>query len=141
MGSEAQSSADTYKCPQCNANVILGPDDVVISCHYCGNTTTIDGKAIGDHLMESGVDAEERIRHFRNFLDKNKGFNKSLIKAAQIVENTIIYVPVWTARVKADSWFKGYSTVQVPVQKTRTVRDSDGNSRTETYTDYEICTV
>ncbi|MHA2396937.1 MAG: hypothetical protein ACXAC0_09555, partial [Candidatus Thorarchaeota archaeon] len=25
----------------------------------------------------------------------------------------------------------------VPVQKTRTVRDSDGNSRTETYTDYE----
>ena len=46
-------------------------------------------------------------------------------------------MPIWTSKVKADSYYKGYKTVQVPVQKTRTVRDSDGNRRTETYTDYE----
>ena len=116
MGSEAPST-DMYKCTVCNGNVRLGPDDVVVTCSYCGSTKTIDGKDIGDHLMESGVDSDERLQRFREFLDKNKGFNKSLVKGAQVVENRIIYVPVWTARVKADTWYKGYRTVQVPVQK------------------------
>ena len=136
MGSEA-SAVDMFKCPVCNGNVKTGPDDVVITCTYCGGTTTIEGKAIGDHLMETAVDADERQAGFQKFLDENKGMNKSLVKSAQIVENQLIYVPVWTAKVKADSYYKGYKTVQVPVQKTRTVRDSDGNTRTETYTDYE----
>ncbi len=136
MGSEAPA-ADMFKCPVCNGNVKIGPDDVVISCSYCGSTTTIEGKAIGDHLMQTAVDAEARKAGFMKFLDKNKGMNKSLCKDCQVVENKLIYVPVWTAKVKADSYYKGYKTVQVPVQKTRTVRDSDGNTRTETYTDYE----
>jgi len=136
MGSEAEA-ADMFKCPVCNGNVKTGPDDVVITCTYCGSTTTDEGKAIGDHLMEPAVDEDVRTEGFRNFLDKNKGMNKSLVTGAQVVENRLIYVPVWTAKVKADSYYKGYKTVQVPVQKTRTVRDSDGNSRTETYTDYE----
>ncbi|MDH4212695.1 MAG: hypothetical protein ACFFCT_10305 [Candidatus Odinarchaeota archaeon] len=136
MGSEAES-ADMFKCPVCNGNVKTGPDDVVITCTYCGGTSTIEGKAIGDHLMEAAVGADERIQGFQEFLDKNKGMNKSLVKNAKIVENRLIYVPVWTAKVKADSYYKGYKTVQVPVQKTRTVRDSDGKTRTETYTDYE----
>jgi len=136
MGSEAES-ADMFKCPVCNGNVKTGPDDVVITCTYCGGTSTIEGKAIGDHLMETAVDADERIQGFHAFLDKNKGMNKSLVRNAQVVENRLIYVPVWTAKVKADSYYKGYKTVQVPVQKTRTVRDSDGKTRTETYTDYE----
>ncbi len=136
MSSEAQA-VDVFKCPVCNGNVKTGPDDVVITCTYCGSTTTIEGKAIGDHLMESGVDADERLQGFRTFLDKNKGMNKSLPQQAEVVENKILFVPVWTAKVKADSWYKGYKTVQVPVQRTRTVRDSDGNTRTETYTDYE----
>ena len=136
MGSEAQT-ATTFKCPVCNGNVRTGPDDVVITCTYCGGTTTIEGKAIGDHLMEDAVDAEEREEGFRKFLDKNKGMNKSLVTASRIAENRLIYVPIWTSKVKADSWYKGYKTVQVPVEKTRTVTDSEGNSRTETYTDYE----
>jgi uncharacterized membrane protein len=97
----------------------------------------MEGKAIGDHLMETAVDADERMQGFQTFLDKNKGMNKSLVRGANVVENRLIYVPIWTAKVKADSYYKGYRTVQVPVQKTRTVRDSDGKSRTETYTDYE----
>ncbi|MHA2041952.1 MAG: hypothetical protein ACW975_08825 [Candidatus Thorarchaeota archaeon] len=118
MSSEAQA-VDVFKCPVCSGNVKTGPDDVVISCTYCGSTT------------------DERLDGFRKFLDKNKGMNKSLAQKAQVVENKLLFVPVWTAKVKADSWYKGYKTVQVPVQKTRTVRDSDGNTRTETYTDYE----
>jgi transcription elongation factor Elf1 len=131
-------AAVTFKCPVCNGNVRTGPDDVVITCSYCGSTTTIDGKAIGGHLMETAKDTNERVDVFRKFLDKNKGMNKSLVKSAEVVENTLIYVPVWTAKVKADSWYKGYRTVQVPVQKTRTVRDpKTGSTRTETYTDHE----
>jgi len=136
MSSEAQE-VDVFKCPVCSGNVKTGPDDVVITCTYCGSASTIEGKAIGDHLMESGVDVDERLQGFRQFLDKNKGMNKSLPQQVEVVENKIIFVPVWTAKVKADSWYKGYKTVQVPVQKTRTVRDSDGNTRTETYTDHE----
>ncbi len=136
MGSEAPA-ADMFKCPVCNGNVKTGPDDVVITCTYCGQTTTIEGKAIGDHLMQTAVDSDERLAGFQKFLDNNKGMNKSLVKDCQVVENQLIMVPVWTAKVKADSYYKGYKTVQVPVQKTRTVRDSDGNTRTETYTDYE----
>ncbi len=136
MGSESQVGK-VFKCPVCNGNVKVGPDDVVITCSYCGSTTTIEGKAIGDHLMETAVDASRREAGFREFLDKNKGFNKSLPKKAEVVENRLIYVPVWTARVKANTWYKGYKTVQVPVTKTRTVTDADGRTRTETYTDYE----
>jgi hypothetical protein len=133
---EAQA-ANVFKCPVCNGNVKLGPDDVVITCNYCGSTTTIEGKDIGDHLMEDAVDADKRLKGFREFLDENKGINKGLVQASKVVENTLIYVPIWTANVKADSYYKGYKTVQVPVQKTRTVTDSEGNSHTETYTDYE----
>jgi uncharacterized membrane protein len=136
MGSEAQG-VDVFKCPVCNGNVRTGPEDVVITCTYCGSTSTIEGKAIGDHLMEAAVGTEDRVKGFREFLHENKGMNKSLTNAAQIVENKLIYVPLWAAKVKADSWYKGYKTVQVPVQKTRQVRDSDGNYTTETYTDYE----
>jgi hypothetical protein len=136
MGSEAES-ADMFKCPVCNGNVKTGPDDVVITCTYCGSTSTIEGKSIGDHLMETAVGVDERIQGFHAFLDKNKGMNKSLVKNAKVVENNLIFVPVWTAKVKADSYYKGYKTVQVPVQKTRTVTDSEGHTRTETYTDYE----
>lgn len=136
MGSES-TAGDLFKCPICNGNVKTGPDDAVITCTYCGATSTIEGKAIGDHLMERGIDLDEREHGFRKFLDENKGINKSLVQNAQIVENRIIFVPIWTAEVKADSYYKGYRTVQVPVQKTRTVRDSEGNTRTETYTDYE----
>ena len=136
MGTEAEA-IDVFKCPVCNGNVKLGPEDVVITCTYCGSISDIEGKTIGDHLMEDAVDGEERERSFRQFLDKNKGINKSLVTGAQVVENRLIFVPVWTAKVKADTWYKGYKTVQVPVQKTRQVKDQDGNTRTETYTDYE----
>jgi uncharacterized membrane protein len=87
--------------------------------------------------MEPVVDSDERLKGFQAFLDANKGMNNSLVKDAQVVENRLIYVPIWTSRVKADSYYKGYKIVQVPVQKTRRVRDKDGNWRTETYTDYE----
>ncbi|MHA1654203.1 MAG: hypothetical protein ACTSYX_04455 [Candidatus Thorarchaeota archaeon] len=136
MGSEAQT-VDMFKCPVCNGNVRTGPDDVVITCPYCGSTTTIEGKAIGDHLMETARDAEERLKGFRKFLDKNKGFNKGLVKEAEVVEHTLIYVPVWTAKVKADTWYKGYKTVQVPVERTETYTDSEGRTRTRTVTEYE----
>ncbi|RLI54708.1 MAG: hypothetical protein DRO87_09815, partial [Candidatus Thorarchaeota archaeon] len=136
MGSETPA-ADMFKCPVCNGNVKTGPDDVVITCTYCGSTTTIEGKAIGDHLMEPAVDADVRLKGFRSFLDKNKGMNSSLVKDAEVVENRLIYVPIWASKVKADSHYKGYKIIQVPVQKTRRVRDSDGNYHTETYTDYE----
>ena len=136
MGSEAQA-ADMFKCSVCNGNVKTGPDDVVITCTYCGSTVTIEGKDIGDHLMESAVYPEERIEKFQSFLDKNKGLNKGLVKGVQVVENRLIYVPVWTAKVKADTWYKGYKTVQVPVQRQETYRDSDGNTQTRTVTEYE----
>ncbi|MDF1537700.1 MAG: phage holin family protein [Candidatus Thorarchaeota archaeon] len=136
MGSEAQA-ADMFKCSVCNGNVKTGPDDYVITCTYCGSTVTIEGKDIGDHLMESAVYPEVRIEKFRGFLDKNKGLNKGLVKGVHVVENRIIYVPVWTAKVKADTWYKGYKTVQVPVQKQETYRDSEGNTQTRTVTEYE----
>lgn len=136
MGSEAQA-ADMFKCPVCNGNVKTGPDDVVITCSFCGSTTTMDGKAIGDHLMEPAVDNDSRLEAFKKFLDKNKGMNKSLVQGVQVVENRLVYVPVWTSKVKADTWYKGYKTVQVPVQKQETYRDSEGNTQTRTVTEYE----
>ena len=136
MGSDAQA-VDMFKCPVCNGNIRTGPDDVVITCPYCGQTSTIEGKAIGDHLMESAKDEDDRIKGFRKFLEKNKGMNKALPKKAEIVEHTLIYVPVWTAKVKADTWYKGYKTVQVPVQRTETYTDSEGRTQTRTVTEYE----
>ncbi|MFO7835574.1 MAG: hypothetical protein R6V83_02875 [Candidatus Thorarchaeota archaeon] len=136
MESDNQT-ADVFKCPMCNANVKIGPDDVVITCSYCGGTTTIEGKEIGDHLMEVGVPAEERVQKFRKFLDENKGINGALVTDSKIVENTIIFVPVWSADVKADSWYKGYKTVQVPVKRQETYTDSEGNRRTRTKTEYK----
>ncbi len=136
MGSTDQT-ADVFKCPLCNGNVRVGPDDVVITCTYCGGTSTIEGNALKSHLMESACDADERLKGFQTFLDKNKGINRTLVRDAKVIENTLIYVPVWTSRVKADTWYKGYRVVQVPVQKTRTYRDSQGHTRTETVTEYE----
>lgn len=136
MGTETEI-ADIFKCPVCNGNVRIGPDDVVITCTYCGSTTTIEGKAIGDHLMELAIADKERIEGLRAYLGKHKGVNKALVQGAEIVENNLIFVPVWTSKVKADTWYKGYKTVSVPVERTRMVTDSQGHSHMETYTEYE----
>ncbi|MBD3159210.1 MAG: hypothetical protein GF309_10515 [Candidatus Lokiarchaeota archaeon] len=133
----ASESPSMFKCPVCNANVKVGPDDVIITCTYCGSTTTIEGKEVGDHLMQVGVPAEKRVERFRKFLDDNKGINTALVTDSKVAENTIIFVPVWSTNVKADSWYKGYKTVQVPVERQETYTDSDGNRRTRTRTEYK----
>jgi hypothetical protein len=87
--------------------------------------------------METAIGDKQRIDGLRAYLGKHKGVNKALVQGAEVAENSLIFVPVWTSKVKADTWYKGYKTVQVPVQRTRTVTDAQGHSRTETYTEYE----
>lgn len=126
----------SFKCPVCNGNILIGPDDVVISCNYCGQMTTIDGRDVGEHLFRIALDEPAHKKGFVQFLQQNCGINKSLPQRAHIVEQNLIYVPIWLANVRGDSYYKGYRTVMVPVEKSETYTDEYGNTQTRTWVEF-----
>lgn len=125
-----------FKCHNCGANIRVGPDDVIYTCEYCGYTASVEGNEIKAHLFLPAKTKNNIENTFRKFLDKNKGINKELINA-QVIEHTLLYVPTWYAKVKADTHYTGYKTVQVPVEETKTRTNAQGQVETYTETHYE----
>ncbi|MEM2636790.1 MAG: zinc ribbon domain-containing protein [Candidatus Korarchaeota archaeon] len=132
-------SGEVYliKCPSCGAPWQPSPEDIVYTCASCGYTVDLrSNEQISQHGILPSVGIDSVKNSCISFLDKNKSVIRSLPQEAQILEISSIYVPFWFVYFAADSTYHGYKTVQVPVTRTVTRRDSSGRTYTTTETEY-----
>jgi hypothetical protein len=129
--SKEQVDELTRKCTTCGAVLKISPEDLVITCSYCGETFDVEGKAIPSHKMLPTVDVDAIQGNVKQFL-KKKRRNPDL---ASIEETKLNYIPYWVCPFESQTHFYGVeqSSVTRYRTKTRTVTDANGKRRTETY--------
>ncbi len=118
-------------CTNCGATIKISPEDVVIQCEYCGEAFNVEFNKIPDHKMIPTKSQREVRRNVEEFLRDQK-IN---LNSVQIEEVKAIYIPFWIVPFKSHTDYYGVQSGSVTRYRTRTrtVRDSDGKTRTETY--------
>ncbi len=117
------------KCPTCGAVLAISPEDLVISCAYCGETMDVDGKKIPNHQMLPSMDTNTVRGNVLQFLKKNR-----ISEGASIDELKAVYLPWWGVPFESDTHYFGVAQSSVQRQKTETYKDAEGNVRTRTVT-------
>lgn len=104
---------------------------MVVTCQYCGETYDLDFNTIPDHKMLPTKHKNDVRKNVIEFLDDNK----TDPELATIFEIKANYLPYWIVPFNSHTHYFGVeqSSVTRYRTKTRTVRDADGNTRTETY--------
>lgn len=120
----------TKKCTNCGAVIAISPEDLVITCKYCGETFDVDGKKIPNHQLIPTKENDEITQNVENFLKKNK----TDMNNATIQEVHLKYLPYWVVPFNSRTHYYGVlaSSVTRHRTETRTVRTPDGKTRTET---------
>ncbi|MEM2135100.1 MAG: hypothetical protein QXG44_09650 [Candidatus Jordarchaeaceae archaeon] len=122
----------TKDCTVCGRVLVISPEDVVITCRYCGSTFDVEGKKVPHHQMLPTL-KEKAIRDsFLKFLRKNQGVIRGLDEKAVVEEVKLNYVPYWVCPFNSHTHYFGVK--QSSVTRTRVVSDGRGGTRTETYT-------
>jgi hypothetical protein len=131
--SEQQFEELTKKCSTCGAVLKISPEDLVITCNYCGETFDIEGKAVPNHKMLPTVDLDTIHGNIKEFL-KKKRTNLNLVS---MEETKLNYIPYWVSLFDSQTHYYGVeqSSVTRTRTKTRTITGADGKQRTETYTE------
>lgn len=121
----------TRKCTTCGVVLTISPEDVVITCKYCGATFDIQGKKVPDHQMLPTLKEKTIKENTLKFLQKNKGVTRALEKQAIVEEVKLNYIPYWVCPYNSNTHYFGVK--QSAVTRTRIVSDGRGGTRTETY--------
>ena len=117
----------TKQCSTCGATIVISPEDFVITCKFCGETTDVEGAKIPDHQMLPSLDSATIKANIDEFLRKNK------IKAgASTEEIKVSYIPYWVVPFSSQTHYFGVQNSTVTRQKTETYKDSEGKTRTRT---------
>ena len=136
MSSSAQTMTGLEtRCPNCSASISFNPEDVIITCEYCGSIVNQKGESIPNHYMlPNNLNSDQVLPMIKKWLPSTSKINKEVITIASINPQLI---PYWAVGVQAKSFYSGYVTATDyrEVRKTRTVKNSDGSTRTEEYTD------
>lgn len=120
----------TKSCSNCGAVIAISPEDLVITCKFCGETFDVDGKKIPNHQLIPTKENNEITQNVENFLKKNK----TDLDQATIQEVQLKYLPYWVVPFNSKTHYYGVlaSSVTRYRTETRTVRTPDGKTRTET---------
>ncbi|QEE15264.1 hypothetical protein DSAG12_01089 [Promethearchaeum syntrophicum] len=121
----------TKPCTNCGATLKLSPENIVITCEYCGETYDVDFNKVAGHKMIPTKSQKEIRANVTEFLKKNK----TDINSISIDEVKANYLPYWIVPFKSHTEYYGVQRGSVTRHrtKTRTVTDSNGKKRTETY--------
>ncbi|MFX1562058.1 MAG: hypothetical protein ACFFDP_01990 [Promethearchaeota archaeon] len=126
MASTPKEPMEALKCQSCNAPLTVSPDDVVITCNYCGFTATLEGEKIENHfVLPPTCNANDIREKVRNWVGRGG--------KAQVTEAVLRFVPFWVESMHAVTEYEGYK------QHTETefYTDSQGRQRSRTKTYYE----
>ncbi len=128
----AQEIADiTKKCPTCGAVLVTSPEDLVITCTYCGETIDIEGKKIPNHNMLPSLDSTTIQANVQEFLKKNH-----VAEGTKIEEIKAIYLPYWVVPFSSSTQYYGVLNSTVTRYRTVQTRDAQGHTvtRQQAYT-------
>ncbi|MHA1998153.1 MAG: hypothetical protein ACTSU9_08550 [Promethearchaeota archaeon] len=123
MSEAKEKNILTMECKMCGNVFPVSPEDLVVTCKFCGESYDVDGKKIPDHQMLPSVDLDSITANFKKFLKKNHADDGSI---SEIKAN---YLPYWVTPFESDTHFYGVKNGTVTRYRTRTVRDSEGNTR------------
>lgn len=129
------------RCPNCAAAISYNPEDVIITCEYCGTIVNQKGETIPNHYMlQNTLTDQELVSMIQKWLPSHSRIKKDLIAISSVRP---MLIPYWAIQVKADTHYIGYlvATDYREEQRTRTVTDAKGNSHQETYTEQIPVTV
>lgn len=128
-----EGEATTYRCDNCGATFNVGADEVSVLCPYCStshvvreeNLTGIKPNAVYPFILTKKSAVLESRKWAKRRIFAPSKFKKNLC------ESNLhgVYQPCFTFDTSTHSFYKGV----LGERRTRTVRDSKGNTRTETY--------
>jgi len=118
------------KCNSCGANIALGKYDIQSLCPYCGNSEIVDNNKKWiikiDSIIPFAFSKDEALRQLKDKVKKSFFCNKSIFKAVTNDDITGLYVNSLIFDIISTSGYNG------TLSKTKTVKNNDGSTKTET---------
>ncbi|MFX0100106.1 MAG: hypothetical protein ACFFCS_11040 [Candidatus Hodarchaeota archaeon] len=115
-------------CTTCSASIRVSPEDLVITCPYCGDTFDAGGNKIPDHQMLPTVPGDQIKENFMGFLKKNK----VAVENVSLDEVHLQYIPYWLVPFQSTTDYYGVKNGTVTRQRQVQYKDREGNTRTRT---------
>lgn len=125
-----------YRCENCGAEVVIDATEVATECPFCSTPFVINSQSLKglkpNAVYPFLVDKSSAKAFIKNKVKKSFFCPKNLKKDTDIKTLHGVYYPCFTFDSQTFSSYEG----KVGYRRTRTVRDSRGNTRTETYTEW-----
>ncbi len=90
---------DGYRCPSCNAEMVIHENAAATECPYCGNPTIVAQSFSGiyrpDLVIPFKVDKNEASNMMKTFVKGKKLLPSSFLEQNRIEKITGLYVPFW----------------------------------------------
>lgn len=98
---------DVYRCPNCNANIIADKNTTATFCIYCGSTSIIKERLVGEFkpskIIPFKTTKEEAIKAFKDF-KKGKIFAPDDFNNEENIQKiTGVYIPFWAYNCSAQA--------------------------------------
>ena len=95
-------------CTQCGAPLSVSQEDVIITCKYCGFTTSLaTQEEIRRHsMLENHLHKPQAVETAKNYMDKGI-FRSGVAEKAQITDVKLRYVPFWVFPTGATTSYGG----------------------------------
>lgn len=131
-----EKESTTMECSGCGATMEVGGHDTATKCPYCGSSYVLakDQKSviIPDGVVPFKIDKNQVLVEFRNWIKKRWLAPNALKQLYQHGGFQGVYVPYWTFDAEASCYY----TAQGGRDRKETYRDSEGNNKTRTVTDW-----
>jgi LSD1 subclass zinc finger protein len=126
----------TVHCNTCGAETTLKPNVTADRCPFCGGAIVAEGlskKIIRPQcVLPFHVTKDQASQSFRNWIASLWFAPSELSRRAEAAQITGVYVPAWTYDSDTTTDYTGQRGDDYWDTETYTVRDSNGNTRTET---------
>lgn len=130
----------SYECENCGAEVFFDPNLQVMKCEFCGSTFVPESVKTTDvtldadvYLIPFKVEESEVGEIFNDWIKKGWFKPGDLASTFQRDKYQGIYIPTWYFHFNASVHWSG----EKDIRKTRKIRQADGSTRTESYTETE----
>lgn len=105
---------DTYRCPDCGAEIIADKNTTATFCLYCKNTAIIKDRLVGsfepDKIIPFQKNKDDAIEAFKKVTNRKPLAPKEFSKKENIDEMSGVYIPFWLYDIKANGNISGKAT-------------------------------
>lgn len=109
-----QPEANVYDCPTCGAEIVTDDTTAATSCYYCHNPVVLTGRLSGDYLPQYvipfGIERENAIHGFLEWVRKKKFVPKNFFSPDQIAKVSGVYFPYWMVDSDLNATLEGQAT-------------------------------